>query len=83
MNAASREEIVGVGLDVVLGLFFQGANRTLIQQPTIDAISIPLFGVPQALDAEVLAAVGAWMKSKGYAASVPSYEEFVDNRYLP
>ncbi|MEW5827087.1 MAG: ABC transporter substrate-binding protein [Candidatus Bipolaricaulota bacterium] len=83
LNASSRDEIVGVGLDVVLGLFFQGANRATIQQATIDAISIPSFGPPEALCEKIYTDVGSWMKGKGYLSSVPRFEEFVDARFLP
>ncbi len=83
MNSTSRDEIVTVGLDVVVGLFFQGADRSLIQQQTIDAISIPVFERPAALTSEVFGSITGWMEEKGYLREDVTLEEFARFDLLP
>jgi hypothetical protein len=78
-----RDEIINVGLDVVIGLFFQGANKSLIQQQTLDAMSIPTFDRPTALPQEVFGSVTDWMKDKGYLNEDLAFEEFARFDLLP
>jgi ABC-type nitrate/sulfonate/bicarbonate transport system substrate-binding protein len=87
MNATPREQIVDVGLDVVLDLFFQGQDRTLIQQQALDAMSIPVFERPAPLSEEIFESVTEWMADKGYLSGFPnkcpSLAEFTDFTLLP
>jgi ABC-type nitrate/sulfonate/bicarbonate transport system substrate-binding protein len=83
MNVTPRDEIINVGLDVVIGLFFQGANKSLIQQQTLDAMSIPTFDRPAALPQEVFGSVTDWMKDKGYLNEDLALEEFARFDLLP
>lgn len=83
MNVTPRDEIVNVGLDVVLALFFQGANKALIQQQTLDAMSIPVFERPAPLAAETFAALAEWMGDKGYLNQTVSLAEFARFDLIP
>jgi ABC-type nitrate/sulfonate/bicarbonate transport system substrate-binding protein len=83
MNATPRDEIINVGLDVVLGLFFQGANKALIQQQTLDAMSIPVFVRPEPLAPELFSSLTRWMREKGYLGRDVTLEEFSDFSLLP
>jgi ABC-type nitrate/sulfonate/bicarbonate transport system substrate-binding protein len=83
LNATPRDEIINVGLDVVLGLFFQGADRTLIQQQTLDAMSIPMFECPAPVSDEVFDAVTDWMAHKGYLNVDVTFQEFARFDLLP
>ena len=83
LNATPRDEIINVGLDVVLGLFFQGADKTLIQQQTLDAMSIPQFEQPVPLSEEVFDSVTEWMMHKGYLNAPPTFGQFTDFTFLP
>lgn len=83
MNATSRDEIIESGLDVVLPLFFQGADPTLIGQDVLDAISIPSFDLPSQLSRDLYESVLEWMDGKGYAFVRPEYDDVVDGRFLP
>jgi len=83
LNATPREELIEVGIDVVLSLFFQGANKDTIPQESIDAITIPYFNPLTPLDRALFDLIGGWMKDKGYLRVVPEYDDAVDHRYLP
>jgi NitT/TauT family transport system substrate-binding protein len=83
MNATPRDEIINVGIDIVIGLFFQGADKTLIQQQTLDALSIPRFGRPGPLSEEVFDSVTEWMAHKGYLNETFTFGQFTDFRFLP
>ena len=83
MNATPRDEIINVGIDVVIGLFFQGADKTLIQQQTLDAMSIPRFERPGPLSEEVFDSVTEWMMHKGYLNAPPTFGQFTDFGFLP
>ena len=83
INATPREELVEVGLDVVLGLFFQGANVAGVPQEALDAISIPHFEAPAPLSEQTFAEVVSWMQKKGYLYDRLEYAAVVDNRFLP
>jgi ABC-type nitrate/sulfonate/bicarbonate transport system substrate-binding protein len=83
LNATPRDEIINVGLDVVLGLFFQGADKTLIQQQTLDAMSIPQFEQPVPLSEEVFDSVTEWMTDKGYLNEALTMGQFTDFSLLP
>jgi ABC-type nitrate/sulfonate/bicarbonate transport system substrate-binding protein len=83
INAMPRDELVEVGLDVVLGLFFQGANVTGVPQEALDAISIPHFEAPAPLTEETFSNVLSWMQKKGYVIDRLEYGAVVDNGFLP
>jgi len=83
MNDTPRDELIDAGLDVVLPIFFQGADPTLIGQDVLDAISIPAFDPPSALPLELYERILEWMDGKGYTLLRPSYEDVVDGRFLP
>jgi hypothetical protein len=83
MNATPRDEIINVGLDVVIGLFFQGADKTLIQQQTLDAMSIPQFERPGPLSEEVFDVLTEWMAHKGYLDETLTMGQFTDFSLLP
>jgi len=83
MNRSEKEELLDTGLTVVLSLFFQGADPSLITDDVLDALSIPKYELPVGLDGERFDAVAVWMRSRGYIGSVPTLETLFDNRFLP
>ena len=83
LNATPRDEIINVGIDVVIGLFFQGADKTLIQQQTLDAMSIPQFERPGPLSEEVFDSVTEWMVHKSYLNETLAFGQFTDFSLLP
>jgi len=83
VNATSRAELLETGLEVVLPLFFQGADPTLIGQDVLDAIPIPTFEQPRELPEEQYTSVLDWMEDRGYALIRPVYEEIFDITCLP
>ncbi len=83
MNATPRDELITRGLDAVLGLFFQGADRSAIDPAILDAIEIPYFDPPEPLERDAYENVLAWMREKGYVVDRPPYDAVVDSQYLP
>jgi hypothetical protein len=83
INATPRDEIIDTGLDVVLPLFFQGADPATIGQEILDAIAIPTFELPKELPTEQFSSVLEWMHEKGYAFLRPAYADVVCSTYLP
>ncbi|MGD9675450.1 MAG: ABC transporter substrate-binding protein [Candidatus Bipolaricaulia bacterium] len=83
INAMPRDELIAVGLDVVLGLFFQGANASTVPQEALEAISIPRFEPPAPLSPETFASVATWMQKKGYLYERLEYAAVVNNLFLP
>jgi len=83
LNGMSRDEIVETGLGVVLPLFFQGADRALIGEDVLDALSIPAFDLPVTFDQEQFDSVVAWALEKGYAYIRPEYEMVVSCAFVP
>jgi len=83
LNATPRDEIINVGLDVVIGLFFQGMNKALIQQQTLDAMSIPVFDRPAPLAQDLFDSLTEWMTDKGYLNQPISLAEFASFDLLP
>ncbi len=85
MNVTPRDEIINVGLDAVISLFFPGADKTTVQPQTLDAMSIPVFERPAPLPEEIFDSVTEWMHHRGYLddAAAPSFVEFGDFTLLP
>ena len=83
MNATPRDELIDLGIDAAISLFFQGADRSVINQEVIDTIPIPVFELPTALSQERYEDILAWMLQKGYAFKSPSYEEITDFQFVP
>jgi len=82
INDTPRDELVDIGIDIVLPLFFQGADRTTINDEVLDAIPIPMFELPGALEEEAFDAVLAWMLDKGYVYTEPSFEDLTDFQFV-
>jgi len=83
INATPRDELIEVGLDIVLPLFFQGADVSTVTDDVLDAIPIPVFESPAALPQETFDEVLAWMREKGYVFDEPTYEQLTDFQFLP
>jgi len=82
INSASRDELIDVGIDVALSLFFQGADRTTINQEVLDAIPIPVYECPSVLARADFEAILAWMLRKGYVFVEPTYEQLTDFQFV-
>jgi len=83
INATPRDRLIEEGLNVVIPLFFEGADPASIPQEILDAIIIPIFNRPEDPPREKFDDVAAWMKSKGYIIELPEYEDLVDPRFIP
>jgi len=83
VNATPRGELIETGLDVVLPLFFQGADPSLIGQDVLDALPIPTYEQPRELPEACYESVLNWMEDRGYALIRPTYSDVFELSYLP
>ena len=83
VNATPRDELIETGLDVVLPLFFTGADPSLIGQDVLDALPIPTFEQPRDLPEDLFDTVLSWMEDHGYAFLLPTYEDVFRTCQLP
>ena len=82
INGTPRDELINLGIDIALSLFFQGADRTTINQEVLDTIPIPIFDAPGALGQTDYDGILAWMLSKGYVFMAPAYKEITDFQFI-
>ena len=82
INSTPRDELIDVGIDIALSLFFQGADRTTINQEVLDTIPIPLFDAPTVLTQTDYDGIMAWMLAKSYVYTAPTYGEITDFRFI-
>jgi len=82
INATPRDELIDEGIDIALGLFFQGADRTTINQEVLDALEIPYYDLPCPLDAAIYEDVLEWMRGKAYVMTEPPFEDISDFQFV-
>jgi NitT/TauT family transport system substrate-binding protein len=82
INNTPREDLIDLGIDLALSLFFQGADRTTINQEVLDTIPIPLFDAPTVLVQTDYDGILAWMLGKGYVYAAPTYQEITDFQFI-
>lgn len=83
INDTPRDVLINEGIDIALGLFFQGADRTTINQEVLDVLAIPYYELPSTLTQALYGSVGQWMLGKGYTFALPAYEDLVDFQFVP
>lgn len=83
INGTPRDELIDLGIDIALSLFFQGADRTTINQEVLDTIPIPVFDAPSVLGQTDYDGVLAWMLAKRYVYTAPTYGEITDFQFIP
>jgi hypothetical protein len=84
INSTPRDVLIDEGIDIALGLFFQGADRTTLNQEVLDALAIPYYEMPAQLSQELYDSVALWMSSKNYVyPSAPAFGDMVDFRFIP
>lgn len=83
INNTPRDVLIDEGIDIVFSLFFQGADRTTINQEALDALAIPRYELPRSLTQELYDSVGQWMLGKAYVFRLPSFEEMTDFQFIP
>ncbi|MBE0635912.1 hypothetical protein IH601_07950, partial [Candidatus Bipolaricaulota bacterium] len=75
--------LIDEGIDIALGLFFLGADRTTINQEVLDVLAIPYYELPSPLQVELYDSVGQWMLGKAYAYKLPEYDGIVNFQFIP
>jgi len=82
INDLSRDELIEMGTDEALSLFFPGLTDESVPEGIMDSFVIPHFPQPQMLAQEQFEAVVAWVNDKCYTWKQPSYEEMTTDRFL-
>lgn len=83
INNTPRDVLVDEGIDIALSLFFQGADRTTINQEVLDTLTIPYYEEPETLTQELYDSVGQWMLGKAYVYTLSDYEDMIDFQFIP
>lgn len=81
-NCSDREQLIEMGIDRVLALFFPGVTEDTIPNGILDSFVIPHFSQPEMLSQEQFDAVVAWLAAKQYTSRNPSYEDMTTDRFL-
>jgi len=82
INTLSRDELIEMGIDEALSLFFPGLTDESVPEGIMDSFVIPHFPQPQMLKKEQFDAVVAWVNDKCYTWKQPPYEEMTTDRFL-
>ena len=83
INNTPRDVLIDEGIDIALGLFFLGADRTTINQEVLDVLTIPYYELPGTLPQELYESVEQWMLGKAYVYTLSEYEDLVDFQFIP
>jgi len=83
INETPRDRLIDEGLDVVIPLFFEGADPASIPEEVLEAIAVPVFDRPDEPSRAQFDDVAGWMKEKGYIIDQPAYKDLVDTSFLP
>lgn len=83
INNTPRDVLIDEGIDIALGLFFLGADRTTINQEVLDVLTIPYYELPGTLPKELYESVEQWMLGKAYVYTLSEYEDLVDFQFIP
>ncbi len=83
INSTPRDVLIDEGIDIALGLFFQGADKSTINQEVLDELTIPYYEMPCTLDQQLYDSVGQWMHDKAYVyPSAPAFDSLVDFQFI-
>lgn len=66
VNALDRDELIEIGINEAINLFFPGTSTDTVPAGILDTFSIPVFTYPEALSEREYAAVVEWARAKGY-----------------
>lgn len=83
INNTPRDVLIDEGIDIALGLFFQGADKTTINQEVLDTLKIPYYELPSPLSQALYDSIEQWMLGKAYVFSSTAYADLVDFQYIP
>ena len=81
-NNSSREELVEIGIDEALSLFFPGLAEDAIPVGILDSFEIPQFRPPCMIEKEQFDDVIDWIISKRYARTYHAYDEMTTERFI-
>ncbi len=85
LNASSVEELLAVGVDVVVTMFFPGldpGDPQLIPPEVIAQLAIPYFVAPTLPAPASLAAVMDWLIAAGHARERITYDEIITDLFV-
>jgi len=82
INDLNREQLIDIGIDKALALFFPGVSEESIPEGILDSFVIPHFSQPERLSKEQFQDVVSWLAAKQYTRENPAYEEMTTDRFL-
>jgi len=83
INSTPRDVLIDEGIDIALGLFFQGADKSTINQEVLDELTIPYYEMPCTLAQSLYDSVGQWMHDKAYVyPAAPAFDSLVDFQFI-
>jgi hypothetical protein len=82
VNASDRDELIEMGIERALALFFPGVTEESIPDGILDSFLMPRFSEPEMLCQKQFDDVATWLVGKKYARSSPSYEDMTTDRFL-
>lgn len=82
INNSKRDELIEMGIDKALALFFPGVTEQSIPEGILNSFTIPHFSQPERLSQQQFEDVVAWLVAKRYTQRNPSYEDLTTDRFL-
>ena len=82
INASTKDELIALGINEALTLFFPGLNKDAIPPGIMNSFTIPRFAPPGMVPKAQFADVIAWVNAKRYTWKHPTYEELTTDRFV-
>ncbi len=82
INSSTKDELIALGINEAITLFFPGLNKDAIPPGIMDSFTIPRFALPGMVSTAQFADVIAWVNAKRYTWKHPTYEELTTNRFV-
>ncbi len=82
INNSSREELISMGINEALSLFFPGLTDEAVPEGIMDTFVIPHFQLPGTVSQENFENVIAWVNAKRYTWKHPTYKEMTTDQFV-
>jgi len=82
INSATKQELIDIGIDEALSLFFPGLTEEVVPEGIMDSFVIPHFPPPEMVPQAQYEDVIAWVNAKRYTWKHPEYEELTTDRFV-
>ncbi len=82
INSSTREELIAIGIDEALSLFFPGMTEDSVPEGIMNTFVIPHFPPPGMVPRGQFEDVIAWVNAKRYTWKHPTYEELTTDQFV-